>query len=64
MLILLSMMLSFLRINCLVDIFLYLMVVHAYLGLCMDFFHACGLSNVCGAIDGYHIPQNQKTFNS
>ncbi len=35
-------------------------MVHVYLGLCMDFFHANGLPNVCGAIDGSHIPLSQE----
>jgi hypothetical protein len=26
----------------------------------MDFFHANGLPNVCGAIDGSHIPLSQE----
>jgi hypothetical protein len=27
-----------------------------------EFFHTCGLFNVCGAIDGYHILLSQKPY--
>jgi hypothetical protein len=51
---------KFLRINCLVE---YISIHHGPCLLRIDymhgFFHACGLPNVCGTIDGSYIPLSQ-----